>query len=297
MIRKRIKTTRLIDIFPEFLTAGPFAVLASITGIELPWAEVITAPELDILYIGEHSGEKIVSPLIDKLLEIDEGEITEAHLKAILGAIYNKNALNWSRLWEAVNTEYDPLENYSMLEKHTGTDTKVNTPTNRKETETQTPNNWIKTETKTPTNWKETETQSPDQWKTTSEGLKADNETEVNKSFYGDDSSDPSPSNKEVTSSKNKETTTQSGTFETTTEQSGQFVTTEGQAGTYTTERTKSGTEEDKTTYNTELERSGNIGVTTSQQMLESEFMIRAKNFFDRVFADFDAELTIPIYC
>ena len=138
MIRKRIKTTRLIDIFPEFLTAGPFAVLASITGIELPWAEVITAPELDILYIGEHSGEKIVSPLIDKLLEIDEGEITEAHLKAILGAIYNKNALNWSRLWEAVNTEYDPLENYSMLEKHTGTDTKVNTPTNRKETETQT---------------------------------------------------------------------------------------------------------------------------------------------------------------
>ena len=44
------------------------------------------------------------------------------------------------------------------------------------------------------------------------------------------------------------------------------------------------------------LTRKGNIGVTTSQQMLESEYELRKRHFFEQVFADIDKALTIPIY-
>lgn len=44
------------------------------------------------------------------------------------------------------------------------------------------------------------------------------------------------------------------------------------------------------------LTRRGNIGVTTSQQMLESEYELRKRHFFEQVFADIDKALTIPIY-
>lgn len=46
-----------------------------------------------------------------------------------------------------------------------------------------------------------------------------------------------------------------------------------------------------------ELERSGNIGVTTSQQMLESEIKLRALNNMVKImFDDIDKVLTTPIY-
>ena len=44
------------------------------------------------------------------------------------------------------------------------------------------------------------------------------------------------------------------------------------------------------------LSRSGNIGVTTSQQMLESEIELRKKHFFDAVFDDLDKIFTSPIW-
>lgn len=49
-------------------------------------------------------------------------------------------------------------------------------------------------------------------------------------------------------------------------------------------------------TTNRGLKRSGNIGVTTSQQMLESEIELRKKHFFDAVFDDLDKVLTSPIW-
>ena len=42
--------------------------------------------------------------------------------------------------------------------------------------------------------------------------------------------------------------------------------------------------------------RSGNIGVTTSQQMLESELELWKYDFFEGVYNDLDQILTIPIY-
>lgn len=44
------------------------------------------------------------------------------------------------------------------------------------------------------------------------------------------------------------------------------------------------------------LTRSGNIGVTTSQQMLQSEIELWKWDFFEQIFADLDKILTLPIY-
>lgn len=53
----------------------------------------------------------------------------------------------------------------------------------------------------------------------------------------------------------------------------------------------------DKETKNYMLTRSGNIGVTTSQQMIEQERKILMFNYFDQiVFPDIDKELTIKVY-
>lgn len=53
----------------------------------------------------------------------------------------------------------------------------------------------------------------------------------------------------------------------------------------------KKDTEEVETTM-----RSGNIGVTTTQQMLKSEREIWLWNFFDQVYKDIDTVLSLPIY-
>ncbi len=49
-------------------------------------------------------------------------------------------------------------------------------------------------------------------------------------------------------------------------------------------------------TGNDTLTRSGNIGVTTSQQMLESEIALRKQHFFDIVFTNVDTILAIPAW-
>lgn len=44
------------------------------------------------------------------------------------------------------------------------------------------------------------------------------------------------------------------------------------------------------------LNRKGNIGVTTTQNMLEQERAVWAWNFFEQVFKDIDSVLSLPIY-
>ena len=45
-----------------------------------------------------------------------------------------------------------------------------------------------------------------------------------------------------------------------------------------------------------ELTRKGNIGVTTSQQMINSEIELREYNFIETIYSDIDSILTLKIY-
>ena len=71
-----------------------------------------------------------------------------------------------------------------------------------------------------------------------------------------------------------------------------------GEGDTHTTGlKANNETEDVKSNTGTEsLTRHGNIGVTTSQQMLESEIKLRQYNFIEEVFKDIDSILCLKVY-
>lgn len=282
---------RLSDVFS--LTDGIFSRLKSMT--EIPWGDDTTlALQLDLLYLGNHSGTKYVSPIINK----EDDDLTTGYKNQVISSIYAIYQNKWQRLWDIQSAEYNPIENYSMTEIHSGSDTKTDTPTNWKDTETKTPTNWKETkEHKTGLNgYSETETQTPEEWVRTTESLQADNESNTESAIYPFNSTDPVPTTKMTTDIKNKNTESQEGTYETKKEIEGSLIDETSQTGTFKTETEKSGTYESETVYDTTLTRSGNIGVTTSQQMIQSEIDLWQWNYFKSVFKDLDEILTLSTY-
>lgn len=282
---------RLSDVFT--LTDGIFSRLKSMS--DIPWGNDTTlAGQLDLVYLGNHSGEKYVAPLLNK----SDDDLTSEYKTSVLSAAYSIYKNKWTKLYAVQSAEYNPIENYSMTETHSGSDTKTDTPTNWKDTETKTPTNWKETkEHKTgQSGYSETETQTPEDWKRTTESNKADNISDTTTSVYGFNSTDPVPSANTQTELDSKSTEEQSGTFETKKEIEGSLIDETSQTGTFKTETEKSGTYESETVYDTTLTRSGNIGVTTSQQMIQSEIELWQWLFFETVFKDLDQILTLSTY-
>lgn len=212
----------------------------------------------------------------------------------------------------ALRSEYKPLENYSMVENHTGNDTGLKTPTNWKETTTHSVSNDYKVvDSEKPTNWKEskefsasndykeTDTQKPNQWKVTNEtiGTENDNASATTNQiipFNGSDFANVNKS-KSVDTHRVQESTsgefatehTLEGTRKEELSTTGQYDREHTQTGSSTDEKATTGTFEDKMTYNSTLTRKGNIGVTTSQQMLLSELDARTRQFVREVIREF----------
>lgn len=213
---------RINDVIPEWLTGGIFSALDN---FDVPWKELGIADELDLQYHGNYSGQKIISPLVKTLLV--DGELTSGNMELLGATIFTMFGDNWVKQWETLIVEYNPIENYRMVENMT------------------------------------------DDVKTTDYGrtsTRTDNLTNnIDNSTYAFNSSSAVPTDE--VESRNTGT---------------QGVTDGGR---------------DTETRNYELTRSGNIGITTSQQMIESERKLRMWNFFEMVvFPDVDRVLTIKIY-
>ena len=309
--------TKLKDVFLDPISAGIFDTFQN---LNVPWKDEGIDESLDLFFITNY-GERLISPLTNTCLDT-MGKLTAAKQTLLATALVNLFGKNWTKEYAVLSAQYDPIENYSMEEKHTGNDTRLETPTNWKETTTEKPgvDGYSETETQTPTNWKEsrketvgndgyteTETQTPTNWEKTIESDKADNDVEGTTSLYAFNSSDPVPISKSDTQTDSKSKETQTGTYETKREISGEKDVDTERTGTYETKREiegekitetgHTGTYEDKTTYNSTLTRSGNIGVTTSQQMIEQEINLWKWNYFrDVVFPDVANALTISLY-
>ena len=251
---------KLIDVFTDPFSNGIFHNLQA---FNVPWKNEYIANELEFSFMSNY-GSRNISPMVNISLD-DTGKLTADKIAMIAGTIFNLNRRNWEKQYETMLFEYNPIENYSMTEKHTGTETGLETPTQ----------------------WKETETQTPTQWKETTKGLQADNEADANNSIYAFNSNSAVKVSESESKVSSKSETERTGTFQTET----------SRTGTYQTETSRTGTYEDKTTYDTTLTRKGNIGVTTSQQMIESERELWLWNFFQNVvFKDVSKALTLSIY-
>lgn len=188
---------------------------------------------LDESYYIEHSADKYISPILEKYVEKFAGLTMQADVSQRLAKmIYHRYGLKWNKIYTALLTQYNPLENYSMEE--------IRTPDLSFD---ETENQKSKLET-------ERTTHADSKYK----GFNADDPVTINQTD-GTEDSDVSGGNLDNEIHKVSEHT---------------------------------GTET--------LTRSGNIGITSSQQMLEQEFKVRQYDFYKMIYNDIDSILCLSVY-
>lgn len=231
-----ITLTKLNDVFTDWLTGD--GIFTDLNEFSVPWktgeeTDADLIKNLNMAYHGSHSGDKNISPIVHKFLTSEDAETRTK----LAGIIYTMFSDKWSKLWDAFNAEYNPIENYSMTEHEERDDV-----TTREGSDTL-------TMTGTDVNV-----------------LEGNTENEVS-GFNSPDYVNDAKNSQESTNTETR------GMTDTTTHDT---------TDTLDGERT--------------LTRSGNIGVTTSQQMLQSEIELRKWIYFNSVFNDIDTILTLSIY-
>lgn len=276
--------SRLIDSFPYWYDRGIFTRLGTLFPDELPWANE-NGQTLDQMYFGNHSGDKETSPLLDKFIAQNGGNatpdaLTDEQINALANILYTRYGVQWDKLYKVLSVEYNPIENYSMTEEETPDITRTETPDI-----TRTETSDIK-HTETPNITRDKTTTAKSDFTVTTN---SDNAIDV----YGFNSTSSVPQGE---SNANSTVTTQGDadnnvTTENETEKGNRSIT-----ETETHTETETGTRMERESGTRTLIRSGNIGVTTSQQMLESEIKLWEWNFYETVFKDVDTVLTVPKY-
>lgn len=253
----------LRDVFSGWESGtGLFSFLATQT--TMPWAnaENVDNSVLDIAYFGNHSGGKFCSPLV-KLVINDEGVIPAAARVMIAKIIISKYLNNWNHMWETNVAVYSPIHNYDMYEERDLATTDDNVETTDGELSRT-----------------GTEGLTHGMVESTQHGRTEDNvnyKYGLNTTVYQQNRSDENVSTEGGTT-----TTTDSGTDTTTrnlVDSTDQKV-----------------TEDNEGTEHEETHRYGNIGVTTTQKLLQEERNLWLWNFFDEVFNDLDKELALAFH-
>lgn len=194
-------------------------------GVTIPWTQASNILDVDYLY--RWSGNKPISPLVKQLCGNSE-ELPAENYAIVAGVIWANYGDKWTRIYDALSAEYNPLENYNMVENYEGGHTDDATT------------------------------------HITADPTKNEIVSTTDSDIYGYNSSSPAPADKSTTSTTQETDTTNKY--------------------------------DNESTDDHELTRRGNIGVTTSQQMLEAELNIRRYNFFENVYRDIDKILALPIY-
>lgn len=239
--RNCVAELKLNDVYDEWRTNGFFHFLyyyASTNSIEIPFIPTAqVALVLDLEYHGNHSGNKIISCLLERIYDED---FFNAYAVKIAEMFWTLNGDNLLKLFTVYSKEYNPIANYDMTETSTeemdGTDTR--------------------------------ELSGSQFDKTTGKVITTDKVKGFDSSNYADSE------RSEVEYNDNNTPLQRERSYD---------------------------KYKDKLTHDTLLTvrktRSGNIGVTTTQQMLESEINLWQWNFYYReLFRLADKLVTIPVY-
>ena len=111
--------SRLIDHFPSWMEEGGgiFEYLE-----DVPWDgdDMLVPVAMNIEYFGNRSGLKNSSPLVEKLTAFpDDHELNDEKKQMLAYLIAQKFYPSWSRVYQALLVEYEPLDNYNMEETRT----------------------------------------------------------------------------------------------------------------------------------------------------------------------------------
>ena len=290
------------------------ALFNTLETLGAPWSD--ESKPLQYVSLGTlywmRSRKKIVASFVVE--EIEDSGVELDDYAADLLAMYGDK---WTHLWDLFLMEYNPIENYNMIESGSDVNTKTGS-LDRSGAVTRTGSldrsgAITKSGSESVTDditysGKEANTRSGYIEDT---GAKADNQTEQDNKIYGYNSSTGvnSDSSSQQASHKNRQTfndVKDETTFTNRTDSRDITTTFTNRADTDSRKDTYNNiadTDTRKDTYNNikdtgshSLTRSGNIGVTTTQQMAESEIEYRRHLYFEMIFADIDKILTLPIY-
>ena len=226
---------------------------------------------LDIDYKYNHAHDLIQS----RVLQLND-------LNFCSKIIHAKYFPNWLRLAQAFYSEYNPIENYSMEEERTPnlTTTEVGNEQASKD------NSLVNTGTTKNTGTIKNDSSS----QSTANNSENTSNTHLVSPFNNPSEYVNNDKNDIVVSSDNTINNTSSTTQTDDTTKTDNYTTTGTESNNVDTNRTIKATGTEK------LTRSGNIGVTTSQQMIESEISLRKLDIISVIYEDIDKVITIPYY-
>ena len=220
--------------------------------------------------------------------ESAQTQYTDDWIIKIFQLVYHTNSIKYAKLVAAAIAEYDPIENYNMHE--TGTDVRTPDLTNAltlgtTSTMTDTRGTSGTTTTSTKINQSRNTTETPNNFTETSTHKVNPYDNPGFTDEYSDTSVQSGSKTVSESYSGNADETTVTGSST----NSGGTSTTN--SGTNTNHET--GT--DTTTHT--LTRKGNIGITTSQQMIEQQLTLAAKmNIFKVIEQDIAAKLFLQVW-
>lgn len=312
---------KINDVYNEWLTTG--GIFTDLEDFNVPWSNTDDAINLDFTYHGTHSGQKTVSPLIREMLRADNTQVLSLARRAQLAkTIYQLFSDKWSKLWETLFFEYDPITNYDMLEtttitgsnseskSNTGTQTNLQTGTQTThDTGTQTIDH-EGTQDTTHTGTQEIEHEGTqglvDSNTSTTSGTSEDTISGFNSSTMSADKGNSTSATTTNSASSTRTDNLSDTRTDNLTESREDDLTdtrtdnlTSQRTDNLTNQRTDNLTETGSGTHTETqtLTRSGNIGVMTTQDMIVSQRDVSMFNvFYAAVFADIDNILTIATY-
>lgn len=295
----------LNEVYSNWMNSGIFSDLQN---FDVPWKDKNINSDLDIAYHGNHSGDKIVSVLVDRFIS-DDGSLSSDGRNKIASAMFAVYGENWKKLWNTTIQEYNLLDNTDAYITET-TNTEQNTNSSNSGTDTGTVSNKLTGTDETAGTGTVTHAITGDD--TTVEtgtvgtvGKNTETATD-NNAVYGFNSN--SASNADTQERNGTTDVNQTETRNLTDKLTHNTTDTETRdttdTVTHNTENLETrnlatgntGTEKVTGTVTHEIHRHGNIGVTTNQQMLDEERKLWQWYFFTYVFVDIDKFLTISVY-
>ena len=89
--------TTLREVYPNWMAnEGVFDKLT-----EAPWYVEGIDSLMNLEYFGNHSGQKVVAPLVRALLE--DGELTDSSRESLAKVISARFMSKWNAIWEAIS--------------------------------------------------------------------------------------------------------------------------------------------------------------------------------------------------
>lgn len=105
----------LRDAFPDWkIGNGIFDALEEVA--DLPWEGYTESLYLDLDYFGNHSGSKMVAPLVMQMVDSESGELLDSDRETLARIIWAKFRDPWKHLWDTNVVAYNPIHNYNMTD-------------------------------------------------------------------------------------------------------------------------------------------------------------------------------------